>query len=172
MKITGSRWLSLYDLNGKLLVKVRKGHGRLYPVKLNISWRCMVATEGPDETWMWHKRYGHLNFQSLKNISTHHLAEGFPLIGSPETLCQECLAGKQTRTTYPPATSFRASQHLELVHAYICGPITPATLGGSCYFLLIVDDFFRLMWISMLKQKSETFSAFQILNYWLKLRRG
>ena len=60
--ITGSGWLSLYDPNGKLLVKVRKGHGRLYPVKLNISGRCMVATEGPDETWMWHKRYGHLNF--------------------------------------------------------------------------------------------------------------
>ena len=42
----------------------------------------------------------------------------------------------------------------------ICGPLTPTTLGGSRYFLLIIDDFSRLTWVSMLQCKSDAFEAF------------
>ena len=43
----------------------------------------------------------------------------------------------------------------------ICGPISPSTLGGSTYFLLIVDDFSRLMWVSILKSKSDALTEFK-----------
>ena len=49
---------------------------------------------------------------------------------------------------------------LELVHGDICISISPATLGGSMYFLLLVDDYSRVMWVAMIKNKSESFQAF------------
>jgi hypothetical protein len=42
---------------------------------------------------------------------------------------------------------------LELVHADLCGPITPTTPGGKKMLLLMVDDFSRFMWLALLRSK-------------------
>ena len=39
---------------------------------------------------------------------------------------------------------------LELVHADLCGPITPETPGGKRMFLLAIDDKSRFMWLVLL----------------------
>ena len=44
---------------------------------------------------------------------------------------------------------------LELVYGDLCGPITPATNGGRRYFLLLVDDCSRYMWLQLLTSKDE-----------------
>jgi hypothetical protein len=49
---------------------------------------------------------------------------------------------------------------VELLHIDLCGPITPATVGGNKYFMLIVDDCSRWMSVFMLKSKDEASSAF------------
>lgn len=53
----------------------------------------------------------------------------------------------------------RAQDQLELVHGDLCGPITPATPGGKRYFLLLVDDFSRYMWLMLLTSKDEAPAA-------------
>ena len=58
-------------------------------------------------------------------------------------------------------TIFRANAPLELVFSDICGPISPPTLGESQYFLLIMDDYSRLMWVAMMKFKSQALSQFK-----------
>ena len=58
-------FLTIYDQHGRLLVKVKKTLSRLYLLKLNPVLSCMVADDSSELTWTWHKRYGHLNFQSL-----------------------------------------------------------------------------------------------------------
>lgn len=68
---------------------------------------------------------------------------------------------KHSRRPFPKQTTFQAKQKLELVHADLCGPITPATLGGNKYFLLLVDDFSKFMWIYMLANKDEALGAFK-----------
>lgn len=50
---------------------------------------------------------------------------------------------------------------LKLVHADLCGPISPETKAGNKYFLLLVDDFSRLMWIYIMKNKDETLAMFK-----------
>lgn len=47
---------------------------------------------------------------------------------------------KQTRQPFPVKTEYQAGQLLGLLHADLCGPITPPTPAGSRYFMLIVDD--------------------------------
>ena len=76
-------------------------------------------------------------------------------------LCHDCVHSKQTRSSFPSQSSYRAEKPLELIHADLCGPIEPETLGGSKYFLLIVDDCTRMMWTSMLRKNFDALEAFQ-----------
>jgi transposase InsO family protein len=45
------------------------------------------------------------------------------------------------------------------MHGDLCGPVTPATPGGRCYFLLLVDDLSRYMWVVVLGSKGEATDA-------------
>ena len=54
----------------------------------------------------------------------------------------------------------------------MCGPITPSTLGGSKYFLLTMDDFSRLMWVSMLKLKSDALREFKHIKALVEAEKG
>ena len=89
------------------------------------------------------------------------MVRGLPCIDHVEQVCDGCLVGKQRRASFPREGNFRASKALELVHGDLCGPITPATPAGNKYFLLIVDDFSRYMWIVLLKTKDQALEAFR-----------
>ena len=73
-------FLTIYDQHGRLLVKVKKTLSRLYLLKLNPVLSCMVADDNSELTWTWHKRYGHLNFQSLRRLSSKEIVRGLPKI--------------------------------------------------------------------------------------------
>ena len=165
-------FLTIYDQHGRLLVKVKKTLSRLYLLKLNPVLSCMVAEDSSELTWTWHKRYGHLNFQSLRRLSSKEIVRGLPKLEIPENICRDCIASKQHRSPFPSTASYRASMPLELVHGDICGPISPATLRGSKYFLLLVDDYSRLMWVAMIKNKSEAFQAFVKFKNLAKAEKG
>ncbi|GKC41781.1 putative RNA-directed DNA polymerase [Tanacetum coccineum] len=81
-------------------------------------------------------------------------------IEKPDALSKGCLEGKQTHNPYPTQTLYKEKERLELIHADICGPISPPTPAGLLFFLL-VDDFSRVMWVYMLKSKNEALGMFQ-----------
>jgi transposase InsO family protein len=66
---------------------------------------------------------------------------------------------KQRWLPFPQQSSFRAKERLELVHGDLCGPVTPATPGGRRYFLLLIDDLSRYMWVVVLCRKGEVADA-------------
>jgi hypothetical protein len=78
---------------------------------------------------------------------------GLPEIEHIDQLCTGCLIGKQRRARFPCQAEFRAKDVLELAHGDICGPITLATPSGNRYFILLVDDASRFMWVKVLKSK-------------------
>ena len=63
--------------------------------------------------------------------------------------------------SFPKESNSRAKKPLELIHADVCGPIKPSSLGKNNYFLLFIDDFSRKTWVYFLKQKLKVFSAFK-----------
>ena len=89
------------------------------------------------------------------------MVTGVPKIEHPNQVCEGCVLAKQTRIPFPNEAIFRAQKPLEFVHADLCGPITPTSIGGCKYFLLLVDDFSRWMWVYTLSGKSEAFSTFK-----------
>jgi hypothetical protein len=66
---------------------------------------------------------------------------------------------KQRRLPFFQQSSFRAKERLELVHRDLCGPVTSATPGGRRYFLLLVNDLSRYMWVVVLSSKGEAAHA-------------
>jgi hypothetical protein len=83
------------------------------------------------------------------------MVHGLPLIQHIRELCDSFLAGKQRRAPFPKKASFRAGDDLELVHGDLCRPIKPTTHGGRCYFLLLVDDCSRYLWLHLLTSKDK-----------------
>jgi len=83
------------------------------------------------------------------------------VVCSVEQVCDGCALGKQHRTPFPKALVYRASQCLELVHIDLYGQVTPPTLGGKQYFLLVVDDYSCYMWLELITTKDEAFTHFK-----------
>ena len=87
------------------------------------------------------------------------MVTGLPHIEHAGELCDSCLVGKQRRLQFPKMAKYRAAEALELVHGDPCGPIKPATHGGRKYFIVLVDDCRRFMWLQLLTSKTEAAEA-------------
>ena len=54
-----------------------------------------------DESFLWPRRMGHLNFDNLVRISQKRAVRNLPkFIKPPNHVCRHCLHGKQTRTSF------------------------------------------------------------------------
>ena len=72
-------------------------------------------------------RYGHLNFQALRELGVKGMVDGIPLLDRVEEVCDGCALGKHQRHPFPQVASYRAEKGLDLVHADLCGQIRPKT---------------------------------------------
>ncbi|GKB10958.1 retrotransposon protein, putative, ty1-copia subclass [Tanacetum coccineum] len=74
--------------------------------------------------------------------------------------CENCVLRKSTRV------SFGRGQHttdrvIDYVHADLWGPSRVESMSGCRYFLSIVDDYSRRVWVHFLRHKNEAFSKFK-----------
>src|SRR5579859_788977 len=145
--------LRIQDRERRLLAKVTRSRNRLYLLDLKVEQPVCLAAQGGQEAWLWHARFGHLSFEALGRLG--EMVRGLPHIDHVGELCDSCLVGKQRRSAFPKAAKYRAKEKLELVHGDLCGPITPATHGGRRYFILLVDDYSRYMWLQLLTGKDQ-----------------
>ncbi|GKA50384.1 retrovirus-related pol polyprotein from transposon TNT 1-94, partial [Tanacetum coccineum] len=114
-----------------------------------------------DHSWLWHMRYGHLNFGDLKLISSKGIVKGLDKIDHPNQVCEGCLLGKHARRSFPKEATSRAKEPLQLIHTDLCGPITPPSYSKNLYFMLFIDDYSRKTWVYFLKEKSQAFEVFK-----------
>ena len=56
----------------------------------------------------------------------------------------------------------KSTKVLEYIRLDLWEPTANPTFGGNRYFLSIIDDFSRRVWVYLLKDKSETFKSFKI----------
>jgi transposase InsO family protein len=164
--------LIVFDTAGQMLIKVKRTINRLYVLNIELAKPVCLLASTTSEAWKWHTRLGHVNFQTLKRMSHEGLVEGLPHIDHVEQVCEGCLVGKQRRVPFPSTTQYRAEEVLDLVHGDICGPILPPTPGGNKYFLLLVDDHSRYMWIALMPSKDKAFQMFKIIKESIEVEQG
>ena len=137
----------------QLLAKVTHGKNRLYLLQAKLVRLMCLVMRGAEEARKWHARLGHINMVALRKMAREDLVRGLSKIGQVVQLCEAYLVGKQKRLPFPKQGEFRVRRILELVHGDLCGPITLETPNDSKYFLLLVDDRSRYMWVAMLALK-------------------
>jgi transposase InsO family protein len=54
----------------------------------------------------------------------------------------------------------------------LCGPSRQEGIWKENYFMLIIDDYSRLTWVSFLKEKDESFEKFKIFKDLTKTQTG
>ncbi|KAL8123368.1 hypothetical protein AgCh_011369 [Apium graveolens] len=124
-------YLWVYEASGKLSMKVKRTENRLYKISLEDSKPSCLLTKREEDTWLWHARLGHVNFQALELMSLEKMAYGIPTLVQPVKRCEGCLMTKMPRKPFPHQATSVSRKLLELVHVDICGPITPLTPGGN-----------------------------------------
>nr|GEU31468.1 zinc finger, CCHC-type [Tanacetum cinerariifolium] len=135
--------LRLYDMDNKIFMKVTRQRNRLYKANLRIGTPVCLLANLKDDTWLWHARLGHLNFESLKSMAQRDLVREIPTTKHTTQVCDVCLIGKHSRARFPKKEKTRSTSPLDLVYGDLCGPITPLTPSRKKYILLLVDDYSR-----------------------------
>jgi transposase InsO family protein len=96
----------------------------------------------------------------MKNL--HKLLKGEHVLGltnvhfDKDRICSACQAGKQVGVHHPHKNIMTTDRPLELLHMDLFGPIAYISIGGSKYYLVIVDDYSRFTWVFFLQEKSQT----------------
>ncbi|XP_070049741.1 uncharacterized protein [Nicotiana tomentosiformis] len=98
---------------------------------------------------LWHRRLGHVPYKILQQIDICKTVNT-----AADRTCSICPLAKQIRLLFPQSTS-RAGKVFELVHGDIRGPYRVSTHDGHRFFLTLVDDCSRMVWIFLLRLKSD-----------------
>ncbi|GKA40821.1 putative ribonuclease H-like domain-containing protein [Tanacetum coccineum] len=102
----------------------------------------LFAKATPDESNLWHRRLGHVNFKTMNKLVRGSLVRGLPskLFEINQT-CVACQKGKQHRASCKTKTVSSISQPLQMLHMDLFGPTFVKSLMKKMYCLVITDDF-------------------------------
>ncbi|KAA0031828.1 copia protein [Cucumis melo var. makuwa] len=78
-----------------------------------------IPVKGKDPNWIWHLRFGHLNFDDLRLLARKNMVKGLPYVKHPDQLCEGCLHGKQSRRSFPQESSSRARRPMEFTQIFV-----------------------------------------------------
>ncbi|GBN49452.1 Retrovirus-related Pol polyprotein from transposon TNT 1-94 [Araneus ventricosus] len=112
-----------------------------------------------------HKKLCHVNIPIIKDMCKNKSVKGLEKVNIKidNESCIACNVGKATRTSLKKNYVYKrvTKSVLDKVHMDLWGPAPINSLGGSKYFLSIIDDFSRKIDVFTLKSKSEVFSIFK-----------
>ncbi|GJT63948.1 putative ribonuclease H-like domain-containing protein [Tanacetum coccineum] len=118
---------------------------------------CLFAKATFDESKLWHRRLGHLNFKTMNKLVKGNLIRGLPskLFENNQT-CVACQKGKQHRASCKSKIENSISLPLHLLHMDLFGPTFVKNLMKKMCCLVVIDDFSRFTWVFFLATKDET----------------
>ncbi|CAH9101689.1 unnamed protein product [Cuscuta europaea] len=125
---------------------------------MDPSHKCLAAVVETPE--LWHCRLGHPSHNVMKTIGSLNLS-------FENKVCDACMRGKQTREVFS-INYTRAFEAFEMIHCDVWGPYRTQASCGSRYFLTVVDDYFRAVWIYLMREKNE---VGQILKNFLAMAK-
>ena len=135
---------------------------------------CGDAAIGEEKTYdfskLWHFRMAHISIQGIKEL----ICQGILGSGKVTDLdtCETCIYGKSVKMKFPKKALHTTKSPLEYIHSDLWGPSQTPTHGGARYFLSIIDDYSRMVWVFVLKTKDNTFDAFKTWKIMIENQKG
>ena len=108
--------------SGKLIATTVRTSSNIYVLSEIGNEKCCLGKE--DESWLWHRRMGHVHFDNLVKVIKREAVREMPQIMKPtNTLCKNCQQGKKTKTRFK-SKEYSTTKPLEIVHIDLVGPTT------------------------------------------------
>ncbi|GJT01363.1 putative ribonuclease H-like domain-containing protein [Tanacetum coccineum] len=121
------------------------------------SLTCLVAKATLDESMLWHRRLGHVNFKTINKLVKENLMRGLPIKRfENDQTCVACLKGKQHKASCKSKIQNSITQPLFMLHMDLFGPTFVSSLMNKKYCLVVTDDYSRFTWVFFLATKDET----------------
>lgn len=103
-------------------------------------------------TAIWHRRLGHTPYDIIEIIP-----ELSKIISKVTFTCTTCPLAKKTHLPFPSSHS-STSHSFSLLHYDFWGPYKVATSTGCKYFLTLVDDYSKALWLFLFSTKQQVSS--------------
>ncbi|XP_074376994.1 uncharacterized protein LOC141718511 [Apium graveolens] len=85
--VVQEEYLWVYDSDDRLLMKVKRSANRLYKIMLEESQGVCLLTKTEENSWLWHSRLGHVNFDAPSHMERNSMAIGLPKLVHPKEVC-------------------------------------------------------------------------------------
>ncbi|GJZ06077.1 putative ribonuclease H-like domain-containing protein [Tanacetum coccineum] len=110
-----------------------------------------------DESNLWHRRLGHINFKTMNKLVRGKLVRGLPSnIFENNHTCVAYQKGKQHKSSCKTKLVSSNSQPLQMLHMDLFGSTFVRSINRKIYCLVVTDDFSRFSWVFFLATKDET----------------
>nr|GEX92417.1 putative ribonuclease H-like domain-containing protein [Tanacetum cinerariifolium] len=146
-----------------VLLRTPRQHN-MYSIDLNNivphkNLTCLVAKASVDESMLWHRRLGHLNFKTMNKLVRHNLVKGLhSKCFENDHTCVACLKRKQHKASCKTKLVNYVSKPIHTLYMDLFGPTSVSSLNHKWYCLVVTDDFSRFTWTFFLRTKDETSS--------------
>uniref|UniRef100_A0A803NN06 GAG-pre-integrase domain-containing protein n=1 Tax=Cannabis sativa TaxID=3483 RepID=A0A803NN06_CANSA len=128
-----------------------------------VTGRATVSSGSEEKTsnssCLWHMHLGHAEEKALQGL----VKQG-PLKGAKTQkfdFCDHCVLGKQTRVKFNTVVH-RTKGTLDYIHINVLGPSKNASLGSKRWFMIIIDDFSRYVWTTLVKENESPNTPFKV----------
>ncbi|GFW98518.1 copia protein [Trichonephila clavipes] len=112
----------------------------------------------PNDLMIWHERFGHANVDYILKTSRLNAVRGLPEIKKPfDFECEPCRLNKYKRVSFQSIECTRPKAPLNLLHCDVWGPANVIGKRGEKYYLSVLDDYSRRMFIFPMCHKSDTY---------------
>ncbi|GKC52663.1 putative ribonuclease H-like domain-containing protein [Tanacetum coccineum] len=119
---------------------------------------CLFAKAAIDESNLWHRKLGHINFKTMNKLVRGNLVRGLPLkLFENDHTYVACQKGKQHKASCKTKLVSSISQPLQMLHVDLFGPTFVKSLNKKIYCLVVTDYFSRFSWVFFLASKDETY---------------
>nr|GEV66220.1 hypothetical protein [Tanacetum cinerariifolium] len=103
---------------------------------------CLFAKATLDESNLWHRRMGHINFKTMNKLVNGNLVRGLPTkFFKDVNTCVACKKGKQHRASCKTKHVSSVDQPLYRLHMDLFRPTFVKSLNKKSYCLVVIDDY-------------------------------
>ncbi|GKA48822.1 putative ribonuclease H-like domain-containing protein [Tanacetum coccineum] len=150
----------------QILLKVHRQHN-MYSFDMKTpslikDYACLITKAIFDESKLWHRRLGHINFKNLNKLVKENLVRGLPSkVFRNDHICVACQKGKQHKASCKAKLVRTITKPLHTLHMDLFGPTSVKSINHASYCLVITDDCTRFSWVFFLATKDETSGILQ-----------
>jgi len=155
--------LKVYDSKLKQILKSPLSKSRTVQTRFNqIESHYLTATTVNKTAWLWHMRFDHLNFQSLRKLVVEEMVTSFVKDAWLEN----------SGTPFKSHMHMRAKDVFHVVYSDFYGPFEVLSVGQNRYFVSFIDEYSRMIWLYLLKAKSDVFIIFKQFKVFAEKTEG